>query len=77
MAEASAEPEVHVRMFSQPRFLAAVRALVDRAGSPPHMIDIEAALERIGRRACLRGRVSRCPLGSDCPLFEAPGVRDA
>ncbi len=28
MADASAEPEVHVRMFSQPRFLAAVRALV-------------------------------------------------
>ncbi len=28
MADASAEPEVQVRMFSQPRFLAAVRALV-------------------------------------------------
>ncbi len=28
MADASAQPEVHVRMFSQPRFLAAVRALV-------------------------------------------------
>ncbi len=28
MADTSAEPEVHVRMFSQPRFLAAVRALV-------------------------------------------------
>ena len=28
MADSSAEPEVQVRMFSQPRFLAAVRALV-------------------------------------------------
>ena len=28
MADVTSEPEVHVRMFSQPRFLAAVRALV-------------------------------------------------
>lgn len=30
-------------------------------------IDLEAALERLGRRACLRGRSDRCPLGPDCP----------
>jgi hypothetical protein len=30
--------------------------------------DLEAALERIGRRACLGERASRCPLGSACPL---------
>ena len=28
MADSTAEPEVQLRMFSQPRFLAAVRALV-------------------------------------------------
>ena len=32
-------------------------------GSP----DLEAALERLGRRACLRGRPERCPLGEECP----------
>ncbi len=31
-------------------------------------LDLEAALERLGRRACLRGRSERCPLGRDCPL---------
>jgi hypothetical protein len=30
-------------------------------------LDVEAALERLGRRACLRGRVERCPLGAACP----------
>lgn len=29
--------------------------------------DVEAALERLGRRACLRGRPERCPLGEACP----------
>src|SRR5262245_2206795 len=29
--------------------------------------DLEAALERLGRRACLRGRTERCPLGPECP----------
>ena len=28
------------------------------------------ALERLGRRACLRGRSDRCPLASDCPQQE-------
>jgi hypothetical protein len=29
--------------------------------------DIEAALEKLGRAACLRGRVERCPLAGECP----------
>jgi hypothetical protein len=35
------------------------------AGPPLH--DVEAALARLGRAACLRARVDRCPLGPDCP----------
>jgi hypothetical protein len=30
-------------------------------------LDLEAALDRLGRRACLRARSDRCPLGSACP----------
>lgn len=29
--------------------------------------DIEAALERLGSRSCLRSRTASCPLGDDCP----------
>ena len=29
--------------------------------------DVEAALEKLGRAACLRGRVERCPLAAECP----------
>lgn len=29
--------------------------------------DVEAALERLGRRACLRERPERCPLRDECP----------
>ena len=32
--------------------------------------DIEAALERLGRAACLRGRHQRCPLADACPRRE-------
>jgi hypothetical protein len=38
----------------------------ETAGAPPFR-DVEAALERLGSRACLRGHVRRCPLGSACP----------
>jgi len=31
------------------------------------LTDLEAALERLGARACLRNRVERCPLGDRCP----------
>ena len=30
--------------------------------------DVEAALERLGRKACLRERSDRCPLASQCPI---------
>ncbi|MCZ6781904.1 MAG: hypothetical protein O7G30_01210 [Proteobacteria bacterium] len=39
------------------------------AESPP-LHDVEAALGRLGRRSCVRGRPDRCPLGADCPLSE-------
>jgi hypothetical protein len=32
------------------------------------LIDVEAALERLGAAACRTGRSDRCPLGADCPL---------
>lgn len=38
----------------------------ETAGAPPFR-DVEAALERLGSRACLRGRAQRCPLGAACP----------
>lgn len=39
------------------------------AGDPraPRLRDVEAALERLGGAACLRGRPQRCPLASHCP----------
>ena len=43
-----------------------------RAGPLPAVRDLEAALARLGRAACLRGRVARCPLGSECPGRAAP-----
>ena len=44
----------------------------DAAGAPasedaPSLRDLEAALERLGRKACLRGASSQCPLGTQCP----------
>lgn len=36
----------------------------------PAARDVEAALERLGRAACLRGRVERCPLAEACPRRE-------
>ncbi len=42
------------------------RALADQSDSPA-LADVEAALARLGRRACQRERTARCPLGSACP----------
>ena len=36
--------------------------------SPLALRDLEAALERLGRRSCLRARTDRCPLAHDCPM---------
>jgi hypothetical protein len=35
---------------------------------PPAPADLEAALARLGSRACLRARPERCPLKGACPL---------
>jgi len=46
----------------------ALRHRLARDADPPPFADLEAALERLGAAACLRGRVSRCPLGAECPV---------
>ena len=35
--------------------------------TPIPLADLEAALAKLGRRACRRGRFERCPLGDLCP----------
>jgi hypothetical protein len=45
----------------------ALRAALAREPEAPCLADVEAALSRLGQRACLRGRTDRCPLGPDCP----------
>lgn len=45
----------------------ALRAALAREDAAPPLADAEAALERLGRAACLRGRTGRCPLGDGCP----------
>ena len=38
----------------------------------PDPADLEAALARLGSRACLRDRPERCPLEDACPLRATP-----
>jgi endonuclease III len=45
----------------------ALRSALLRWADAPALADVEAALARLGERACLRGRSDRCPLGADCP----------
>lgn len=45
----------------------ALRAALRREAPGVALADAEAALERLGRRACLRGRPERCLLGTGCP----------
>lgn len=45
----------------------ALRAALARESPPPSLADVEAALARLGRAACRRGAVQRCPLGAACP----------
>ncbi len=52
----------------------ALRAVLMQQADPPALSDVEAALTRLGRRACLRGHQTRCPLGSDCPARSEPTV---
>jgi hypothetical protein len=48
----------------------ALRAALAAQPDAPSLSDAEAALERLGRRACLRERVRSCPLGGNCPARE-------
>jgi len=44
-----------------------LRAALAREQPAPALADVEAALTRLGRRACMRNTTQRCPLGPDCP----------
>ena len=45
----------------------ALRAVLAAQPEAPPLADVEAALDRLGRRACLRERPERCPLADTCP----------
>jgi hypothetical protein len=53
---------------------AALRAALADERDAPSLPDVEAALDRLGRRSCGRNRTARCALGEDCPAraSEAP-----
>jgi endonuclease III len=55
----------------------ALRAALRAEPGAPSLADAEAALARLGRLACLRGRPERCPLGTDCPRRQRPGSAPA
>lgn len=46
----------------------ALRAALARQPDAPPLAEVEGALERLGRAACLHERPERCPLAADCPL---------
>ncbi len=46
---------------------AVLRGVLHHTPNAPALRDVEAALERLGRAACLRQRPDRCPLADDCP----------
>ena len=47
----------------------ALRAALAALPRAPELVDVDAALHRLGSAACLRGRVRRCPLGAACPAL--------
>ena len=47
----------------------ALRAALRDDPGQPSLADAEYALARIGRAACAKNRVKRCPLGEACPLL--------
>jgi hypothetical protein len=49
----------------------ALRAALRGLGDPLDLADLEAMLERLGARACLRNRPERCPLAEACPARSA------
>jgi hypothetical protein len=50
----------------------ALLATLAEAPEAPRVRDVEAALERLGRAACLKSRPDRCPLGNHCPRRDDP-----
>jgi len=44
-----------------------LRSCADDGETSTHLCDVEAALERLGRKSCLRERHDRCPLEERCP----------
>ena len=48
-----------------------LRAAIRDEADPPAFVEIEAALERLGRASCARSRRSRCPLGVRCPVADS------
>jgi len=44
-------------------------ALTSESDAPP-LAAVEAALDTLGRRACLREHAARCPFPEACPLGE-------
>jgi hypothetical protein len=44
-----------------------LRAALREIPDGPALTDTEAALDRLGRQACLRNRPARCPLAKACP----------
>jgi len=62
---------VHVGLIAADEDLdgepAALLAACARHAPELSPIDVEAALERLGARACRSQRAVRCPLGDDCP----------
>jgi endonuclease III len=49
----------------------ALRRALAELGVTPSFGDVESALERLGRRACMRERADRCPMETICPLVAA------
>ena len=66
---------VHLGLLRQDEDLegapGALRAALRELGDPLDLADLEAALERLGARACLRNRPERCPLAEACPARSA------
>jgi hypothetical protein len=77
LAEPARAAAVHLGLLGASEDLegepAALRAACARWELPP--VDVEAALERLGARACRAERVARCPLGTDCPKSSQGGKK--
>ena len=52
----------------------ALRARLRGEPDAPALADVEAALERLGSAACLRGATRRCPLRARCPARAVPNA---